>query len=121
MRKSIMDKEILESVGIDYAEAEERFSGSTELFERFLEEMATISVIAPLQKSLTDGDIISAFRVAHTLKGNFGNLSMKPLYKIITPFVEALRSEDMLEAQKLYIELEKEYEVVTEGIRKAMK
>ena len=33
-----MDREILESVGIDYAEAEERFSGSTELFEKFLEE-----------------------------------------------------------------------------------
>jgi hypothetical protein len=27
----------------------------------------------------------------------------------------------MLEAQKLYIELEKEYETVTDGIRKAMK
>ncbi len=116
-----MDREILESVGIDYAEAEERFSGSTELFEKFLEEIATMNVIASLQKSLTDGDIINAFRVAHTLKGNFGNLSIKPLYKIVTPLVETLRSENMLEAQKLYIELEKEYETVTDGIRKAMK
>lgn len=116
-----MDREILESVDIDYAEAEERFSGETELFEKFLEELATANVILPLQKALTSGDIINAFRVAHTLKGNFGNLSIKSLYKIITPLVEALRSEDMLEAQKLYIELEKEYEVVTEGIRKAMK
>lgn len=116
-----MDREILESVDIDYAEAEERFSGETELFEKFLEEMAAMNVIAPLKKALNDGDIITAFRVAHTLKGNFGNLSMKSLYKIITPLVEALRSENMLEAQKLYIELEKEYQTVTDGIRKAMK
>ena len=116
-----MDREILESVGIDYAEAEERFSGSTEMFEKFLEEMATMNVIASLQKSLTDGDIINAFRVAHTLKGNFGNLSIKPLYEVVSPLVEALRSENMLEAQKLYIELEKEYVIVTEGIKKAMK
>lgn len=116
-----MDREILESVDIDYAEAEERFSGEIELFERFLEEIATMNVIAPLQKALTDGDIINAFRVAHTLKGNFGNLSIKPLYETITPLVEALRSENMLEAQKLYINLEKEYETVTEGIRKAIK
>jgi HPt (histidine-containing phosphotransfer) domain-containing protein len=121
MRKRIMDREILESVGIDYAEAEERFSGSTELFEKFLEEMATMNVIAALQKALTAGDAINAFRVAHTLKGNFGNLSIKPLYNVITPLVEAVRSENMLEAQKLYIELEKEYEAVTEGIRKAIK
>lgn len=116
-----MDREILESVGIDYAEAEERFSGSTELFEKFLEEMATMNVIASLHKALTDGDIINAFRVAHTLKGNFGNLSIKPLYEVVSPLVEALRSENMLEAQKLYIELEKEYVIVTEGIKKAMK
>lgn len=115
-----MDREILESVGIDYAEAEERFSGSTELFEKFLEEMATMNVIASLQEALTDGDIINAFRVAHTLKGNFGNLSIKPLYEVVSPLVEALRSENMLEAQKLYIELEKEYVIVTEGIKKAM-
>ena len=115
-----MNKEILESVGIDYNEAQDRFSGSIELFESFLKEMATMNVLSALQKALTEDDIISAFRVAHTLKGNFGNLSIKPLYETITPLVEALRSENMLEAQKLYIELEKRYNQVTEGIRKAM-
>ena len=115
-----MNKEILESVGIDYNEAQDRFSGSIELFESFLKEMATINVLSALQKALSEDDIIGAFRVAHTLKGNFGNLSIKPLYETITPLVEALRSENILEAQKLYIELEKRYNQVTEGIRKAM-
>jgi hypothetical protein len=48
-------------------------------------------------------------------------LSIKPLYEVVSLLVEALRSENMLEAQKLYIELEKEYIIVTEGIKKAMK
>jgi HPt (histidine-containing phosphotransfer) domain-containing protein len=115
-----MDREILVSVGIDYDEAKERFSGSIDLFESFLKEMAVTNVIAALQKALTEGDVINAFRVAHTLKGNFGNLSIKPLYETISPLVEELRSENILEAQKLYIKLENEYEVVVNGIKKAM-
>ena len=115
-----MDREILESVGIDYGEAIERFSGSVDLFESFLNELTTVNVLAALQKSLTEGDIINAFRVAHTLKGNFGNLSIKPLYETVTPLVEELRKENIIEAQKLYIQLEKEYGVITEGIKKAI-
>ena len=115
-----MDREILESVGIDYDEAIERFAGSTDLFEKFLKEITANNVLASLQKALTEGDIISAFNVAHTLKGNFGNLSLKPLYATITPLVEELRNENIVEAQKLYIQLEKEYGVITEGIKKAM-
>ena len=115
-----MDREILESVGIDYGEAIERFSGSVDLFESFLKELTTVNVLAALQKSLTEGDVINAFRVAHTLKGNFGNLSIKPLYETVTPLVEELRKENIVEAQKLYIQLEKEYGVITEGIKKAM-
>lgn len=115
-----MDREILESVGIDYGEAIERFSGSVDLFESFLKELTTVNVLATLQKSLTEGDVINAFRVAHTLKGNFGNLSIKPLYETVTPLVEELRNENIVEAQKLYIQLEKEYGAITEGIKKAI-
>lgn len=114
-----MNREILESVGIDYAEAEERFSGSTELFEKFLEEMAENNILKPLKNALNECDVMAAFIVAHTLKGNFGNLSLKPLYEIVAPLVEELRRENIVEAQKLYIELEKEYEVIVDGIRRA--
>ena len=69
-----MNREILVSVGIDYDEAIGRFSGATELFEKFLKEMAIMKVIEPLQKALTEGNIDEAFAVAHTLKGNFGNM-----------------------------------------------
>lgn len=115
-----MDKDILESVGIDYDELSERFVGATDLFEKFLAEIANSRVIAPLQKALTECKVEEAFRVAHTLKGNFGNLSIKPLYACVAPLVEELRRENIVEAQKLYIDLEKEYEAVVEGIKKAM-
>lgn len=115
-----MDKDILISVGIDYEEAIDRFAGSTELFEKFLAELALTKVIESLQQALTKGEIEVAFRLAHTLKGNFGNLSIKPLYKTISPLVEELRGGNLIEAQKLYIELENQYECVSDGIRKAM-
>jgi HPt (histidine-containing phosphotransfer) domain-containing protein len=120
MRKSIMDREILESVGIDYDEAIERFSGAVELFESFLDEMATNNVLSPLQKAVVEGDILEAFRIAHTLKGNFGNLSVKPLYKTVSLMVDVLKNGDMLSAQKLYIELEGEYTTIAEAIKKAI-
>lgn len=115
-----MDREILISVGIDYDEAISRFAGTTELFEKFLKEMAIMKVIEPLQKALTEGNVTEAFAVAHTLKGNFGNMSAKPLYQIITPLVDELKKGDLTEAQKLYINLEKEYDIITDGIKRAM-
>jgi HPt (histidine-containing phosphotransfer) domain-containing protein len=115
-----MDKDILISVGIDYDEALERFAGAITIFEKFLEEMASIKVIEPLQRALTKGETEEAFRLAHTLKGNFGNLSVKPLYQIISPLVDELKQGNLIEAKKLYIELENQYEKITEGIRKAL-
>lgn len=115
-----MDKDILISVGIDYDEAVDRFAGSMEVFEKFLKEMTVIKVIEPLQQALTKGEMAVAFKFAHTLKGNFGNLSVRPLYEIVSPLVEELRGGNLIEAQKLYIELEKQYDVVVEGIKKAM-
>ena len=115
-----MDREILVSVGIDYDEAKERFSGSIDLFEKFLEEMASTEALEPLKRALNNSEVETAFKVAHTLKGNFGNLSIEPLYKIITPLVEELRSNNLLESQKIYIELEKQYDEVVSGIRRAM-
>ncbi len=115
-----MDREILVSVGIDYDEAIVRFSGATELFEKFLKEMAMLKVIEPLQKALTEGKTDEAFAVAHTLKGNFGNMSVKPLFNIITPLVDELKKGNLTEAQKLYISLEKEYTVIADGIKRAM-
>ena len=115
-----MDKEVLESVGIDYDEAVDRFAGSMEVFEKFLKEMAITKVIEPLQQALIKGETAVAFKLAHTLKGNFGNLSVKPLYSIVSPLVEELRGGNLVEAQKLYIELESQYDRVTDGIKKAM-
>lgn len=115
-----MDREKLMAVGIDYDEAIKRFAGATELFEKFLKEMAIMKVIEPLKKALADGNVEEAFAVAHTLKGNFGNMSAKPLYEKITPIAEELKKGNLDEAKKLYMLLEQEYNVVSEGIIKAM-
>jgi HPt (histidine-containing phosphotransfer) domain-containing protein len=115
-----MDKDVLISAGIDYDEAMDRFAGSTEIFEKFLKEMASMKVIEPLQIALTQGNSDEAFKIAHTLKGNFGNLSVKPLYKTVSRMVDDLKNGDMLSAQKLYIELEGEYTTIAEAIKKAI-
>ena len=40
--------------------------------------------------------------------------------KSITHLVEELKKGNLTEAQKLYINLEKEYDVITDGIKRAM-
>ena len=115
-----MDREKLIAVGIDYDEALKRFAGATDLFEGFLKEMAIMRVIEPLRKALADGNVEEAFAVAHTLKGNFGNMSAKPLFEKITPVAEELKKGNLEQAKKLYMYLEQEYNIVAEGITKAM-
>ncbi|MBR2876082.1 MAG: Hpt domain-containing protein [Clostridia bacterium] len=115
-----MDKDVLISAGIDYEEAMDRFAGSTDIYEKFLREMASMKVIEPLQKALTQGNNEEAFKIAHTLKGNFGNLSVKPLFNIISEIVDELKENNLLSSQKLYIQLETEYDAVTNAIRRSM-
>ena len=115
-----MDREKLIAVGIDYDEALRRFAGATDLFEGFLKEMAIMRVIEPLSKALADGNVEEAFAVAHTLKGNFGNMSVKPLFEKITPIAEELKKGNLERAKELYIYLEQQYNVIAEGIIKAM-
>lgn len=114
-----MNKEILSEAGIDYDDAANRFAGAVAVYERFLNEMTIINVLEPLQKALNEEDKEEAFKMAHNLKGNFGNLSIIPMYKAVSAVVEALKKDDFVEAKKQYITLEAAYNDAKNAVKKA--
>ena len=80
--------EALKRNGIDYDGAMERFGGNAELYER-------------LEQALAGGDVDTAVREAHTLKGVAGNLSFAALYEAASKVNAALREGDLAGATAL--------------------
>lgn len=64
------------------------------------------------------GDIETATRNAHTIKGVTGNLSITPLYTAYTEIVNLLRGGKVEEARKLYVETLPVQEKILEIIKK---
>lgn len=109
-----MNKEKLESVGINVEEALERFSGVEDLYERFLKKFLYDPEFATLEKALSESDFETAFTACHTMKGVVGNLSIIPLYKLVFEETEYLRNgTDTAGAALLFPRLKDEYIKVT--------
>ena len=69
--------EALKRNGIDYDGAMERFGGNAALYERLALKFLDDAHFAALEQALADGDVDTAVREAHTLKGVAGNLSFR--------------------------------------------
>ena len=109
-----MNKDKLESVGINVEEALERFSGIEELYEKFLKKFLSDPEFSTLEKSLSESDFETAFTACHTMKGVVGNLSIIPLYKLVFEETEYLRNgTDTAGAVELFPRLKDEYIRVT--------
>ena len=92
--------EALKRNGIDYDEAMERFGGNAALYERLALKFLDDAHFAALEQALADGDVDTAVREAHTLKGVAGNLSFTALYEAASKNA-ALREGDLAEATAL--------------------
>lgn len=77
---------------IDYVEGVARFSGRAELYQEFLLRFFRDPLFGELCAAVESGDFPSAFRCAHTLKGNAGNLSLTALYDALLPLADLLRT-----------------------------
>lgn len=113
-------KQQLISAGIDVDSALERFMENEALLERFLKKFLNDENYSKLLKALEQDDMEMALTAAHTLKGVCGNLSMDSLFRLLTQQVQAFREGDKDTARKLMPEITKEYNSITEAIRKGI-
>lgn len=107
----------LEAAGIQAEEALERFMGNRALLERFLKKFPEDTNYGALCRALDAGDTEGAFRTAHTLKGVCGNLSMGPLFALVSQQTEDLRQGDLAAGAARLPEITRAYEAVCNAIR----
>jgi len=111
-----MNREGCLEAGINYDTGVNRFAGNAEMFEKFLVKFPADPTFPDLKSSIAGDDAEQAFRLAHTLKGVTGNLSMDELLKNLNPVVEALRGGDIASARELFPPVETSYNKVVKYI-----
>ena len=84
-------KNELIKAGVDYKGAVARFIGSEEVYEQFLYRFTCDKNLSQLEECLEKGDIETAFKRAHTLKGLSGNYGFNKMLEATIPVVEILR------------------------------
>lgn len=90
--------------GADINDGLARMMNNQALYERLLKKLPDSIAEQEVLSFIDSGDIETATKNAHTIKGVTGNLSISPLYKNYTEIVNLLRSNKVEEARKLYVE-----------------
>lgn len=106
----------LESVGILWPEALDRFLNNEPLLLRMLKRFSQEESFAQLCRALNDGDVSAAFAAAHSLKGVAGNLSIQPLYLLASEMTETLRAGHLQEATAQLPILQEQYNQTVQAL-----
>lgn len=111
-------QECYEKIGSDYEAAVGRMCGKESILEKFVRKFTDDPTYPTLISSLESGDMETAFRMAHTLKGVCLNLGFKKLYESSSALTEALRdkAEVTEEAAKLLEDVKRDYETVLSAV-----
>lgn len=115
-----MNKEILESAGIDYEEGMRRFSGVARLYEKYLKKLLTDSTYGEMRSAALEGNIQGAFEAAHKMKAFAGNLSITQFYEEIRALTEEFRAGVSRDYGPDFEKLDGEYQQILEAIRNSV-
>lgn len=102
--------------GVDVNGALERFMGNEALLERFLKKFPQDGNYQKLCDAVKACDWDTALTASHTLKGVCGNLSITPLFDLLTNQVAALRAGDWQRAEEMMSLIAKAYTAATDAI-----
>lgn len=119
MENDMGDKELylrLSEAGIDTKEALSRMMGNEALLMRILSKLREDKNYASLREALSRDDAEGAFAASHTLKGIYGNVSAKELFKLFSEQTECLRSGDLEGGKKLMKDIEPLYTQLMEAL-----
>ncbi len=110
--------EELEPLGLDTNEALTRFMGNRQLLEMMLKKVPEyIEKNKDIIPEIQAGNIDGAIQKAHTLKGNMGNLSIKPLFEAYAKITEQLRANDLAGATEGVNAIQETQQKVIDAIR----
>jgi len=116
-----MNYEILRSGGIDVNDALSRFSGSNELFEKYINKFIGEKSYTDLVFSMEKKDYTAAENAVHSLKGVTGSLGMTSLFQSSCALLAAFRDKKEEQYVPLFDEIEVKYAEITAVIRNSIK
>lgn len=110
--------ECYERIGSDYKKAVGHMYGKEEMLMRFVKKFPADPTYPSLISSFEGGDIPTAFRMAHTLKGLCLNLGFEKLQTSASELTEVLRNAEALppEAAPLLEQVKADYEETVNAI-----
>lgn len=111
-----MNRYKLYKAGIDTNDGIKRFSGKSDVYERYLYEFPKDSNYATLCGALRAKDVKAAFAAAHALCGIAGNLSLAQLHTDIRPLVEELRGGSLENAEEMMKLVTADYQAVLSAL-----
>lgn len=94
-------KECYEAMGGDYEDVFKRLMSEARI-KKFALMFKKDPSMSQLTQAMDAGDIETAFRAAHTLKGICANLGFKSLFEVSYEITEALRAGDMEQAKVMW-------------------
>ena len=115
-----MNYEILRSGGIDVNDALNRFSGSSELFEKYINRFIGEKSYTELVVSVEKKDYAAAENAVHSLKGVTGSLGMKDLFESSCALLAAFRDKKEELFSPLLEEIKVKYEEISAVIKNSL-
>ena len=105
--------------GIAVTESLMRVGNNRSLYRKLLGQFRSSNeqTVLNIQKEIEQGDLSTAARLAHTVKGVAANLGAERLSSVATDMEIVLKQGDAQGAQKLINAFSKELSIVTDGIR----
>lgn len=94
-------KECYEAMGGDYEDVLKRLMNEARI-QKFALMFKKDPSMSQLTQAMDAGDVETAFRAAHTLKGICANLGFKSLFEVSYEITEALRAGDMEQAKVMW-------------------
>lgn len=113
-------KQRLTEAGIQVDSGLSRFMGIEGIFLKFLGKFLQDTNYQELVQAVKKGDTQQAFRLAHTLKGVCGNLSMEELYALISRQTEYFREGDFQKGAAMMEEISAAYEKIRKAIKEVL-
>lgn len=111
-------RECYDSIGADFDKAVTRMCGKESMLLKFALKFPSDPTYPALVSAYESGDMQTAFRMAHTLKGLCLNLGLDKLQASSSELTEALRDNDnpAPNASELYETVKRDYEATTTAL-----
>lgn len=111
-------RECYDSIGSNFEKAVIRMCNKESMLAKFAKKFPSDPTYNGLIEAFEGGDMPTAFRMAHTLKGLCLNLGLDKLEASSSELTEALRNTDAVagNAAELFEQVKKDYEMTVNAI-----